>query len=401
LDESLLYGRMVLPTADFVTPDFFRSSVWRILLLRRLRLKTVRWICFAAALVCPVFLTGKLQAADTPVTPFLSSQTDAVIHADMTAIDMDAVLAWEQKLIASAPNKDPNQAQQQQQFEQQITNAKQWLADFKAAGGKDLYIVAQLTGIFRGQPGEVVVPLTADTKVDDLEKAFVPAGPEPEPADANPSAPPRRPVPATAVIGQNLIYSTSTMIDALKTFKPEARPDLTDALTSPNDAPIRVVFSPSTIKNLPFFRMRAAAPGGGQNAPFQDPQWDAVTWACISIIPPPTETGTALFQCRDADSATALATLFNQKITQMKADPQARKNLGDQLDKIAGAMKPTVDGSKVTVTLDQPTIDAMAKRMVANRTTRRPPPPQQLNKDNPGGPENPGNPGNPGGGGGF
>jgi hypothetical protein len=383
--------------------QIFSSARWPILccmaewpiLQRRPRLKKSLGICFAAitAMSSIGFFAGPARAADTPVTPFLTSQTSAVIHADMTAIDIDAVSAWQKKIIAALP-PDPNRARQQQQSEKSLATAKQWISDFKTNGGKDLYVVAQISGFFIGQPGEVVVPLTADTKVDGLQAIFAPPQPE---ADPNNPTPPGPPMPATQVIGDALVYSTSNMITALATAKPEPRPDLIEALSIGGNAPIRIVFSPSAIKNMPIFRMRGAGAG-----PFQDPQWDNVIWASISLTPPPTESGFAVFHCKDGASANDLADLINLKLTKAKADPNAQKALGDQLDKMTDELKPAIQGLNVTIKLDQPTLDTIAQRMAAARTitlgNRPPGPPPQ----NPGGPDNPNAPGPNGpGGGGF
>ena len=46
-------------------------------------------------------LTQASLRADDVIAPFIDSQTNAVIHADFTNIDMDAVAAWQNKLIST------------------------------------------------------------------------------------------------------------------------------------------------------------------------------------------------------------------------------------------------------------------------------------------------------------
>jgi hypothetical protein len=345
-----------------------------------------------------------IARADSPVTPFLNAQSNAVIYADLSNINMDAVAAWQQKLMANAPQDDPN-------AQRQMTNAKQWVADFKAAGGKDIYIVAQLGGMFMGQPGEVVAPLGAGANADALANVFIPGGnvpPPPPPPPGDPNAPPPpppgmgRPTPATAVIGNSLVYSTAPMVEALKTAQPAPRPELEAALVAGN-SPIRIAISPASIKSLPIFKMMAMRMGGGPggqpgqpgNVPFSEPAWDNVTWVLISVMPPPTESGAVLFQCKDPDSANALAGLLNQKLEDWQNNPQSQKNLGDQLPKLAAELKPVVDGSRVTMALDQATLDTIAERASKMRAgMRRPPPPPD--EMPPGGEGDTGQPGQPG-----
>ncbi|MGD1277735.1 MAG: hypothetical protein ABR964_10995 [Tepidisphaeraceae bacterium] len=370
-----------------------------------------RWTVLVAT-VTAGFLTGAVRAAESPVTPFLNAQTNAVIYVDASAIDVDAISAWQQKLMATAAANQPDQQRQSQRAEQALNKAKQWIGDFKQAGGKDLYAVAQLNGLFMGQPGEIVVPLGPGANADALAKVFVPAegaADQPPPDPNDPNAPPqrfRRPVGATAVIGSSLVYSTSTMVQGLKTAQPQPRQDLTDALAA-GDAPIRIVFSPTSLKNTPFLRamaMRGGAGGppgaGGPGAPgaphnagaFQDPQWDNVTWGAVLITLPPNESAQTVFQCKDNDSANALATLLRQKIQDMKNDPQAQQTYGADLDKVTDAMAPVIDGAKVTVNIDQKTVDVMASRMASMRMNNLPG--GRRNRPGampPGAPENPDN----------
>jgi hypothetical protein len=381
------------------------------------RFRVKKWNgAFAVIGVLCMGVCGGIARGDSPVTPFLNATTNAVIYADLSNIDMDAVAAWQQKLQAAGPQDEQSQ-RMARRSQAQMIKAKQWVTDFKSAGGKDVYLVAQIGGMFMGQPGEVVAPLGAGANADALANVFIPGGnepppPPPQPGDPNSPPPPGpgmgRPAPATAVIGTSLVYSTASMVESLKTAQPAPRPDLEAALAAGN-SPVRIAISPSSIKSLPIFKMMAmrmsgggpGGPGGqaGPTVPFSEPQWDAVTWVLISIVPPPTENGTVIFQCKDADSANALAGLLNQKLTDWQNDPQAQKNFGDQLPKIAATVKPVVNGSQVTMSMDQATVDAVAQRAAKMRMGMRPPRPPGGGMP-PGGAGEPGDQGPPGGPGG-
>ncbi|HEY1922676.1 MAG TPA: hypothetical protein VGG44_07900 [Tepidisphaeraceae bacterium] len=298
--------------------------------------------------------------ADSPVAPFVDSQTNGVIYIDTSNVDMDQIDAWQQKALASANTADAVQkARTERQAQKQIASTKKWIADFRAAGGKDLYVVVSLAGIMTGAPGGVIVPLNG-ANPDGLAKIFNPNGNPPPPADPNDpqAAQMQRMQPTTAVVGTTMIFSTGSGVDKLKTPSTEPRPDLTDALSAGGNAALRVAFVPSTLKNNPFIAAMLNSRGPGGQAPFADPQWDAVTWMSISVSTPPKASGNCTIQCKDADSAAAMSDLITQKLASGKADATAKGNItADDYDKLSAAMKPTVSGSQVVIALDQDTMD--------------------------------------------
>jgi len=61
--------------------------------IRRLLLKKICWpTCLLAALT--VVLGRAADRADSVISPFVDSQTNAVIYLDFSAIDMDTIDAW-------------------------------------------------------------------------------------------------------------------------------------------------------------------------------------------------------------------------------------------------------------------------------------------------------------------
>lgn len=343
------------------------------------------WQWFLVAAVALLVARGA-RAADSPVTPFVDSQTTAVIYLDLSTLDMNQVGTWEQKAISSIA--DPTQrAKAQTDAAKGIDSAKKWISDFKTAGGKDLYIVVSLAGLMQGAPGGMIVPLNGSDGTG-LAKVFNPQG-NPPPADPNDpnAAQQARMRPQTAVVGDMMIFSTGTGIAKLKTPSTEARADLTDALAAGNGTTLRLALNPSTVKNNPLFgaivnsRMGGAGVGA-QTPPFSEPQWDNVTWMSVSVSAPPKEAGNCTFQCKDEASATALADLLTKKIADGKAGfLNNGKMTPEDFAKFAAAIKPTVTGTQVVISLDQDTIDnilvpIMSKSMqAAAQPAAAPPPP--------------------------
>jgi hypothetical protein len=305
--------------------------------------------------------------ADSPVAPFVDSQTNGVIYVDTSNVDMDQIDAWQQKALASANISDPAQKERaEKQAQKQIASTKKWIADFRAAGGKDMYIVVSLAGLMTGAPGGVIIPLNG-ANPDGLAKIFNPRGNPPagNPNDPN-AAQMQRMQPTTAVVGTSMVFSTGAGVDKLKTPSAEPRPDLTDALSAGGSAVLRVAFVPSTLKNNPFIAamLNGRGPGGPQ-PPFAEPQWDAVTWMSISVSTPPKASGNCTIQCKDADSASAMADLITKKIQTGKTDATAQGNISpEDYDKLSVALKPKVDGSQVVIAIDQDTMDNVVGPMM-------------------------------------
>jgi hypothetical protein len=299
--------------------------------------------------------------ADSPIAPFVDSQTNGVIYIDTSTIDMDQVDAWQQKAMASANITDPDaKARAEKKAQVQIAATKKWISDFKTAGGKDMYVVVSLAGLMSGAPGGVIVPLNG-ANPEGLAKVFNPRG-NPPPGDPNEpqAAQMQRMQPTTAVVGTTMIFSTGAGVDKLKTPSSEPRPDLADALAAGGDGPsLRLAFVPSTLKNNPFIAAMINGRGGtGQQPPFADPQWDAVTWVSISVSAPPKASGNCTIQCKDAGSAAAMADLVTKKLQSGKNDATQQGNISpEDYDKLSVAMKPKVDGSAVVIAIDQDTMD--------------------------------------------
>jgi hypothetical protein len=325
------------------------------------------------------FLVGIGQSAvraDDVISPFIDSQTNAVIHVDFTNLDMDQVAAWCTKAMGTATTDPDVKAKAQQSANESMAQSKKWVSDFRNAGGKDLYVVISLAGMMQGTSVGMVIPLNGADPVA-LGKVFeIPNMPKPNPNDPNAAAQARM-MPQTAVVGNAMIFSTGAGIDKFKAPSSEPRQDLVDGLTAGGNSTLQLSLTPANLKTNPFFKMMVSQMmngGGGPGAPqggqqqgglLSEPQWDNVTWVSVSLTSPPKEGANCTIQCKDADSAAAMQDLINQKIQAVKDDPTKRGDWSaDDFNKLAAAAKPSVDGSKVLITLDADTIDNVVAPMV-------------------------------------
>ena len=100
----------------------------------------------------------------------MDAATIAVAKVDVPAIKPEAVQAWVTDLMKAAGAKPDELDRAAKGMQEQIVNAKQWQADFAAAGGRMVYLVARMGKEGGGPVGSqlnlVVIPLepSADTK---------------------------------------------------------------------------------------------------------------------------------------------------------------------------------------------------------------------------------------------
>jgi hypothetical protein len=363
------------------------------------------WILGLGALMAVMFLPTATRAADSPIAPYVGQTTNIIIHVDMTQIDMDAINAMCEKALAKNPPSDPvKAAKDQKDMEKGIAKAKKWIGDFETAGGKDLYIVVDLSNFMAG-PGAMVIPLDAAADVPGLTKVI---NPNPRPVDPNGG-----PMQAdTAVIGQTLVYSTTGMIQKLKAAPANtAHVDLMDGLAAANGSAFQLVLSPISVKNNPMLNMmmmqgmsRGNPNGPPPTPPLSEPVWNNVPWVLVSVTPPPKEAGGIICQCKDAASADDLQKLITSKMQQ----PPDKNDPMDPADaaKLKEIFKPTVSGTQVKMTVDQDTLDNVVIPIMIKTADRKqaqqhqpPPAPENMPPDS----NNPGGPGGgaPGGGGGL
>jgi 3-methyladenine DNA glycosylase Tag len=291
----------------------------------------------------------KIASADDVLTPFVDAQTDAIVHADLSKLDMDALTAFAQRLIDKSSIPDNQKAQTSQQMQASMAQSKKWVADFKAAGGKDIYVVVNVAGVMTGDPGAVIAPIGAGADPAALAKILNPtAGQNAVPGAAN--------APTTAVIGQNLVMGIPARLDKYKNPAPAdanaPHIDLLDAMATGSDSAIQIAVG---ARGMTMATQMTGMQGmAGPGSPLA-----GVTWLAIALNAPPTESFNLTMQTKDAATATAMSDSMNQKIEAMKTDPQAKAALGDNVGKFADALKPTTDGTKVSVGMKTDDIETL------------------------------------------
>src|SRR4051794_41407567 len=106
-------------------------------------------------------LAQPVRAADEPksppatnpagaIAPFLDDQTVIVGRADLSAVDPGVVAEW--VLGVAKDVKFAGQDEIAKQVGEFRPVAEKWLADFRKAGGREIYVLVNLTDLAGGAP---------------------------------------------------------------------------------------------------------------------------------------------------------------------------------------------------------------------------------------------------------
>lgn len=317
---------------------------------------TKRTILSACALVLTTALAAvpaRAQAGDAAVAPYINEQTDAVIALDLSQVNIESLNAWATKQIqASGVAKAAQDKMIAQMNNPESAKGKQWLADFTKAGGKKMYVVVSLGGLFMGQPGVLVAPVDAGGNAETIAKFLDPTFGRPAaaaPAPGEEEAGPLGGANAAAVVGGNVVFGPKKTVDALKAGGPKgaaARPEFVAALGGAGNAALRIAIAAGNLGKFPGMDPAAAEKIKG------------VEWMSIAASTPPTEQVTLTIQAKDAATAKTVTDELNKALGAIQNNPDAVAALGDTKP-LVRALTPATAGNAVKVTLDTKTIESV------------------------------------------
>jgi hypothetical protein len=241
----------------------------------------------------------------------------------------------------------------------QVDEAKKWIGDFSKAGGKRIYIVVSIAGMFTGDQPICVAPVEAGADGAALAKALDPSKSKPPAPGADPSE-----ANVAEVVGKSVVIGSKKSVEAAKTLKPAPRPELSQALAAGGTSTLRIAIAGQKLQSLPI-------PGFAQ-----EPGVKGVEWIALAVATPPTESAALTVQCKDPQAAVAIANLMNNGLGALRANPQAKAELGD-VEPLAKALTPATAGNKVTIMLDTKTIESviapLAIKLAAKQAVRERP----------------------------
>jgi hypothetical protein len=312
-------------------------------MLKRIKLILIAPILF----LCTATLTAqvKYDPAETAriIAPFIDAQTIAVAHADISRINSDAIFEKVTGValkIAEPQEKDKILAVLTE-FRQII---HQWITDFTAAGGKDIYLVLSLTDLPRFF---MIVPLGTGADAQEIANLLRKA----QPAGSSEGSPIY--LDCFEKFGNVAFGGSKETLQRLQTSPPADRPELSAAFAAAGDTAVQLLIILDADarrvidETLPIL---AQLPG--------DISATAVSrglmWAALGLDAPPKMQIKLEVQSQNATDADALNNVVGQII-----DIIVKQNKYLDLKKHLTLLKPTVKGDRLHLLLKDDQIDSL------------------------------------------
>jgi hypothetical protein len=264
------------------------------------------------------------QACARTVAPFVNEQTLAVGRLDMTRLDADAAAERLAELLAG---EDKPTAEEKRDL-------RQWLTRFTRAGGKELYLVFDVSSF--PELTLVVVPLEAGAEAKTLAKLLESVGLF------------RRFI--FEKHGPGLVGGHGDALNRLAALKPQPRPDLARAFEAAGDGALQLLIVPTADQRRVFEELIPALPpevGGGSSKVLTR----GIVWLAAGVQLTPKMSLQVVIQSQDAAAARNFSAWSGRALELLTQNPQAAKRF-PHLDKLRDAWKPEVVGDRVRVKLD-------------------------------------------------
>jgi hypothetical protein len=291
---------------------------------------------FAVVLLAALSPSAEPAATAKLVAPYLDDQAFAIAHVDLASLDVDAAVERFAKLAGVNVQQlaDPRRA------------VREAVAAFRKAGANELYAVLSVADL--PNPGPFVLVPRAGTNDDELKAALLVVGNETvEPLDGV------------------MFAGSKKALDRLRGLKPAARPDLGAALEAVAGSPVQIVLVPSDEQRRIVAELMPALPkevGGGPGTLLSK----GVRWAALGVDTKPKLAIKLVIKSDDAAAVAGLAQAANHGLDTVSRD-QAARRMFPKLDDMVAAVRPKVEGDRLTIAVDEsnPGFAAEAATMVA------------------------------------
>lgn len=278
------------------------------------------------------------QGADTvaSVARFVGDSTIGVIRADMSKLDFAAGLADLIKSAEEAYKKtDPETvADLRKKLEEDGKYANDWRDRFIAAGGKEIYLVAQLN-IMVDPPFFFVVPTTAKTDQAALLKVLKEIGPEFGEAPKT--------IEGAIAVGPEELFKGLPLEKATRTD------EIVKALRGAGEAPVQLALIPSDLVRRAVAQIQPELPeeiGGGPISIVTD----GAQWGSAYAKLPPGGGIRFVFHSTNAEAATKLEGFLNV-VMKKAADLLVEEDEKDAAD-LLRKLKPSARDNQVQFALE-------------------------------------------------
>lgn len=263
------------------------------------------------------------EAGARAIHAHLDPDTIAVVRIDASRLRVEAVADLVARVLQD--DRSPTGAR-----------LRSWLADFQKAGGKELYLVFSLPDLPHAAP-YALAPVAAGTDAAAVRRAVA----------ALPGLPAEKQeqLDGVAFVGSAAAHAR------LRGRRHPERPEVAAALAGAGSGAVQAFLLPTPDCRRVVEEMMPELPGAGGGSP-ATVLTRGLRWAAVSVDVTPQLAARMVIQSADAQAAQALATLVKGWLAQLGQVQRAHR-LIPNLDQLAALLTPTVNGDRLTLTLDE------------------------------------------------
>jgi hypothetical protein len=268
------------------------------------------------------------EARARAIAPYLDAQMLALAHLDLAHVDMDAIIAG---LTGPGPADEDDISFRQA--------ARQWVADFVKAGGKDVYAV--LSAADYPSVPFLIVPL-ADGADSNALAALLSGKSRPKVLAFSDES--------VENLDHALFVGSRAALARLRTGKPSLRPEVAAAFAGAGDTAVQVLLLPTADAQRIIEEVvptLARELGGGPSTILTH----GVQWAALGLDGPPKALLRLVIQSRDAAAARALHGLTAPVYDWLGRAHEVREFLPEWA-RLAPAVLPSIKDDQLVLTLD-------------------------------------------------
>ncbi len=299
-------------------------------------------------------------SAARTIAPYIDDQTFLVARLDVTRLDVRAAFAKARQFLS--PVRSDRQLGPM--MEKRLAAAERlvaaWVAGFRRAGGRDVYLVVSLTDLPRS-PAFAVVPLHGRAEPGTMIR-FLSSLSANRPASAPAKTPP---LPLhlgqVAQVGPAIVVGDKSQLARLAENKPTPRPEIARAFAAAGEGVAQVVFIPTADSRKVIQDMMPTLPeemGGGSSTTITK----GLLWAALGVKAPPGMSLRVVIQSQDAASARALRGVL-EKVVALVLEEVDRDcpvpGVAPALRANVPRLLPAVRGDRLVLTLGESVIDEM------------------------------------------
>jgi hypothetical protein len=299
--------------------------------------KTAILLLQLLALAIPVTAADKPfdpEARAKAIAPFLSGQTIALAHIDVTRVDVERLAALFTDVAQLAP--------------EEVTPFKQaaqpWIVAFKNAGGKDIYLLANAEDL--PQPVSVVVPVEGGANADSLVQLLR----GPKSAQLGSFMPFPIGTDTIEKVDGAIFAGSKAALARYRAGQPASRPEVSQAFAAAGDTAAQLLLLPTADIRRVFEEMIPMLPGAVGDGP-STTITHGLRWAAIGVDGPPKAALQLVIQSRDAASARSFHAFLENSFKALAQEKQVRRSLPNA-DNILPLLVPTVTADRLTLKFD-------------------------------------------------